>query len=446
MDFPFSSLPPDLQLLVVEQCSSGDLLRLGMFPTSLLTASLTKPHLAQASSGYHTLVLPLLYRHVDISVHNVSGLFPSNHHDCIVDAANPDCYLSPDVFSQLESRQEAFIDAVIRMPSRGSMVLSLTWTYQCYAERCMETDERQQRTWTAFKLLNRVQKLDMCSLDRERFHVVPPLLFPAATSIRIGGCMSYAFFRAMISSPEIVVSLDLDNAQGLGQVQDGLDEEWEVPLSSSPDNILLHQETEDDREIPVLRHPGAMRGHLNPLIGHFLNLKHLCIRTVGQDDSTDQSWSDSREKERYTEISNFLRSVRSTLTTLVFEQGNQPEVHLVRSCRGDPRRLAVQKGRPMDTYFLSYVLHTLIQGPWPELKMLSIRGVGAQPREWNSYSNVGFRNWVPIDPSIVESAQNRLRTALENTTRLLWEPEVDRCFYLESGNDYSDPHAPFVPY
>lgn len=81
---------------------------------------------------------------------------------------------------------------------------------------------------------------------------------------------------------------------------------------------FIAQETEDDQQIPLLRHLGAMSSHLNPLICRFTKPNHLSIRKVGQDDSASENWSEPREKERHIQLSNFLKSVHSTITTLVF--------------------------------------------------------------------------------------------------------------------------------
>ena len=73
--------------------------------------------------------LPLLYCHVDISIHSTEDLLGSYLLDCTVDSRSPNRYLMPSDFERLQSRQEVFIDAIIKTPSLGALVLSLTWTY-----------------------------------------------------------------------------------------------------------------------------------------------------------------------------------------------------------------------------------------------------------------------------------------------------------------------------
>ena len=361
----------------------------------------------------------------------------------MVESNSPNRQISPEDFDKLKTRQETFIDTVVKDTSRGNLVLSLTWTYQWYYQNWDETDKEQHKMWKAFKLCGRVQRLDMCSFNREEFAVVPPPLFPTATSIRIGGKMAYAFFRSMVSSPEKVLSLDLDNPQGFGQFRDGFDEDSD--MSDLRLNTALYPETEDENNIAVLRHPGPMSGHLAPLFGRFTRLKHLCIRTIGQGASADprwkgadQSWSEAREKARYIEIASFIKSLSSTLVTLVFVQGIEAEeTSPIPGCRPDSRP-ENRSGRPMDTYFLSYILPALIEGGWPQLQTVSIRGFGGQARKGMPTPETSFL-------ARLDTAEDRLRIALGDKIELKWEKEAGHFFYLQRGSDYSDPNAVFNP-
>lgn len=435
----FLALAPEIRHSIMEQLDCGNILSIGIFFASAALPVFTYFAVAKTSREMYNCALPLLYRHVDISCHNDAGLFLDWRRDRTVENNYPDRYRSEYERNGLQTRQKAFVRAILMTPSRGALVYSLTWTYDLYYVDYDRTYEAQQEMWRAFALLSRVRRLDMCSFDREEFAVVPPPLFPTASSIRIGGKMSYAFFRSVVSSPENVVFLDLDNPQGFGQWKDGLLDEDEVSITYM-NNLGSYPETVDANKIPLVRHPGAMRGHLEPLLGRFTKLKHLYLRTVGQDDCATWRWSEARDMERYAEIANFITSVSSTLISLTFEQGIEAEENIqTRNCRQSPRPRQ-QIGRPMDTYFLSYISPTLVNGPWPNLRTLILRGIGGRRSKLPFGSGAG---WIAEDHGVFESAEDRLRVALGEGVEFKWEKEVGRSFYLQHGIDYSDPHAPY---
>ncbi|KAJ8068420.1 hypothetical protein OCU04_003978 [Sclerotinia nivalis] len=422
-EFPkFHLLATELQDQIIEECASADILRL-----------------AQTSHGMCDIALPLLYRHVDISCHNERGLFQSIFGSSYgkVLADNP--YREMAGKKELGRRQSTFCNAIIKKPSLGSWVLSLTWTcnWSCW-EGVTDLEELNQKVWNAWMLLVRVQKLDLCSLAAD-IHVlefsillkmIPPSIFPMATTIKIGCNMPYSYFRACLSSPETVISLELNNLLGVRQFKDG----WSLFRSGRKSDIkeeefrchpTRSQETVDENGIPVLRHDGPMRGHLQPFLGRFTKLAHLTIRTIGHEDHQDHRWSEVREKARYTEIATFIKSVAPTLTTLVFEQGMEVEGVTGRSSRAQSIK---QTGRPMDTYFLSHILPALTEEQWPKLEKLSIRGVGGEIRD--STRVYGRVNWTPETSGISESAEDQLRLALGNSVRFSWEKMARKSFHM----------------
>ncbi|KAF7865752.1 hypothetical protein EAF04_005917 [Stromatinia cepivora] len=420
--FPkFHLLATELQKKIIEECASADILRL-----------------AQTSHDMCDIALPLLYRHVDISCHNERGLFPctfgSSYSKVLAD--NP--YREVAGKKELGRRQSTFCNAIIKKPSLGSLVLSLTWTCNWCKEIVTDFRELNQKVWNTWMLLVRVQKLDLCSLvagiDVLEFstllETIPPSVFPMATSIKIGGNMPYSYFRAWLSSPETVISLDLNNLQGFRQFKDG----WSPIRPSEESNIkedefrrhpTRSQETVDENGIPVLRHDGPMRGHLQPFLQRFTRLAHLTIRTIGHEDHQDNRWSEVREKARYTEIATFVKSVAPTLTTFVFEQGIEVEFAKGLNNRA---QLTKQTGRPMDTYFLSHILPALTEEQWPKLEKLSIRGVGGEIRD--SSRLFGGVDWTPETSGIFESAEDQLRLALGNSVRFSWEKMARRSFHM----------------
>jgi hypothetical protein len=203
----------------------------------------------------------------------------------------------------------------------------------------------------------------------------------------------------MISSPEKVVSLELDNPQGFAQIRDEDDDDETRDFPDGSYNFVSLLETEDENALPVVRYSGPMRGHLRPLIGRFTHLKHLSLHTVGQFHDSEPSWSEARDKARYSEIADFITSVKSTLTSLTFVQGLPERPRAILITRADQ-----WLGRPMNTYFLSYILPCLIQGPWPEPKVLSVRGVGGQMMGPEVLTGNGReRLGTPDDPAIFSS-------------------------------------------
>jgi hypothetical protein len=186
----------------------------------------------------------------------------------------------------------------------------------------------------------------------------------------------YIFFRSFLSNPSRVTSLNMDNPQGFSQGKDG----YCKSLYSAP-SIL--PETENEDGYPLVRHNGLMRGHLHPLLNHFKNLHRLFIRTIGQDDSTDQHYLASREKACYKEIAMFISSTAGTLETLVFEQGIIQEGNLTGRL-SDLRRFH-QVGQPMDTYFLEFIHPILLSTKWKKLKKITIHSVGGKPRGLNGW-------------------------------------------------------------
>jgi hypothetical protein len=238
----------------------------------------------------------------------------------MVESNSPDRDISDEEFIALKARQEYFVDTIIKNPKRGALVHSLAWTYHCSYEGWGYEDigEPRMRFWKAFGLLGKVERLDFCSFMGEGNWLVPPPLFPNAKFIRIGGRMPYAIFRALISSPEKIISLELDNPQGFAQIRDEDEDEddsrdGQGDLLNGPRNYVSLPETEDENHLPLVRHSGPMRGHLRPLIGQFTHLKHLSLHTVGQFHDSEPSWSEAREKARYSEIADFISSVSSTL-------------------------------------------------------------------------------------------------------------------------------------
>ncbi|CZR65233.1 uncharacterized protein PAC_15133 [Phialocephala subalpina] len=270
--------------------------------------------------------------------------------------------------------------------------------------------------------MTRVKSLEICSMDKEKQCVTPPPLFPSATKIRIGGRMSYAFFRAILSSPENLKTLYIDNIQGLGQVADGIQLYHLGPMNEVG-------ETDDEISIPMTRHAGPMRGRLHLLTNHCKKLRHLRISSVGQDDIRCKVVRVTRESALRGGCK--LHRVRDTnLQSLTLEYGTEPDMPYIMPSRGVQGHEHV--GRPMDRRFIQYTMPTLCRGPWPNLSTLTVHEIDSTPTQSAIHSY-----YFPEDPSIFAAAEEGLRRELGKEVSLVWERENNTSFYLlEVGGDH----------
>ncbi|KAF8861390.1 hypothetical protein BDZ45DRAFT_740456 [Acephala macrosclerotiorum] len=139
---------------------------------------------------------------------------------------------------------------------------------------------------------------------RER--MIPKAWLPTIEHLRLVGQMSFAFTRRFLDTidPAKLVSLEFDNLQDFGQLEDGV--EYQV------DNLLNHPlESEDSSGNPIIRRPGVMRGNLRLLQGRCTNLKNLSLRSVGSDHEWDSSWLAEKDEARYKEWGSFIDSVKA---------------------------------------------------------------------------------------------------------------------------------------
>lgn len=317
-------------------------------------------------------------------------------------------------------KQQLFIDTIIRRPSYRIYVSSLIWTYIWMDE---ESEADHQRLWKAFQSLVNVTSVDICSMDVQQHYVIPPPLFPSATKIRIGGTMPYALFRAILAFPAKLQSLDIDNVQGLGQASDGIRLDY-------VNSLYDVRETEDENLVPITRHPGPMRGHLLPLTGCCTKLRYLRITSVGQDDYPEYRFCEKREKARYTEVANFIESVKPSLERLHLEYGTEPDRPPPMGIRG-AQHWRHHVGRPMDRTFIENILPTLSRGPWPVLISMIIRGIGGTPTQ------TAIRKlYTPEDDAVFIGAEEGLRSALSKDITVFWERENSCSFYLLESSSF----------
>lgn len=364
----FSKLPSELRDEVLRNCATGDQLAYGEPHVAVENALLTL--IARTCKSAHEESIPIIYSHVDISLHNDSGLFPDAHFSQVL-ADSPHRF-DFETQEKCDERQQMFFDAIKRHPNYGRYVFKLVWTFISHWEA--EDEERQTTEapmWETFKILHNVRHLDFGSLACIRERIAPPsLLFPRVTHLRLSGQMTFALVRAFIDAldPRQLISLECDNLQDFGQDQDGQD------LDRSSDLSCLLESR--DSLGNGIRHPGVMRGHLQRLEGKCSNLCHLSLRSVGQDNERDCKWSPALDIARYGEWASFIQSVQSTLETLVIEQGLEIENTNIYTCRTPPSQI----GKPMDDRLVKYLLPTLCNGNWLRLKQLKVLGIGCDAR------------------------------------------------------------------
>ncbi|TGO19174.1 hypothetical protein BTUL_0005g00210 [Botrytis tulipae] len=391
-----------------------------------------------------------MYCHVNISSHRAAS-------DDLIDFRGF-LYMFPQQEDNVR-RQKAFIDTILRFPALGYFVSSLTWTIyprECpYRQKCVD----HTKMWEAWKLLIRVERLDIYSFAgdwRDFVHfpapgfdegnfgpsaIIPQVVFPGATSIRIGGLMPYPYFRACVSRPSIVTSLEMENLQGLLQPKDSCLLNFHYVLRSGIDddfwtNHTKYKETEDGHGIPVLRHGGPMRGHLQPLVGKFVQLEHLKISTAGREVSRDVRWSETREKKRYSEMADFIKPLAPKLVTFVFEQGVGLEPLQIWQVESHNNTSTLsQSRRPMDDYFFEFILPALLEGTWSQLKKFSIQGVCGNVR-YETTPLLRDMNFTPEAPEFLESVMHQLRSVISNSVEFTFERETQRVFHMASLNVY----------
>ncbi|KAI9670053.1 MAG: hypothetical protein M1817_004533 [Caeruleum heppii] len=316
------ALAPELQGEVLQYCRPKDLLAMCMVSRSI-----------------KAVVLPLLYRTVDLSVHNIPGEtfvdqgfsvkadYPERHrieHDAVI-----------------FRKQERFAITLIKHPEYGSFVRSLTWTFldaPCSENLAREREVwEDQAAWRALETLNRVYKIDIAilhSVDASRLD-----------------------------------SLELDNVVDFGQVGEG-------KLIPSNGYLKDYPESFHANGRPRIKHPGPMRGHLRALEQRCTALRHLCLRSVGQHSYTEADWYAPNDEERYCEWASFLRAVQPTLETFIFEQGCEASSLVVSRCQ--TRLSPPQSERPMDVRFIKYISPVLLNGNWPRLRKISVIGIGGR--------------------------------------------------------------------
>ncbi len=408
-------LPDELLLLVFEHCDIKGLVALRGVATK-----------------YNNICRSIVFREVDLSIHNrgkVLCTFPSEYQCPPARWFEPsDSLQCNNIPTNMQKRQEAFLSALIADPSLAEHVKTFSWTlllldsnrrtilgpdpFKINKSVVLGPKSPFKKIWNVFASLTSVRTLDLAWLSRHLamplIHSIPPILFPAATSVRLVGVMPYSLAASiLLANPQNLLHLDIDNLQQSGiipstHIEDLLDDTAVEKIRrirkrpAEPILIPPHLQTRQswNNVVPFgtdseyFDAPGPMQNLLGALAGKCTSLKTLRLRKAG---ATVQSEFHpacrGKEVDFYAEWAVFLTSVKPTLVSLVFEQG---ERLLPRAERGQP------PVRPMDQLFgdmIFPVLNTAGSGEWPKMKRLVVRGL----QQWKEGGGQGAGQTVLVD-------------------------------------------------
>ena len=288
------------------------------------------------------------------------------------------------------------------------MVVSLTWTLLR-----PHTKERNRnvllgigasganprrailRIWEAFQRLTNVRFLDLAWLSSDHGDPLADAwshgLFPAATSIRLSGVMSYSFAASILyNNPAKLEHLTLDNLQQVGK---GCDHflyrranqrlDYRQYLSNWNRRYLQYGAS---NHFDLFNSAGPMQNLLGPIAGLCPNLRTLTIRKVGEAYHGEFTRElVAKDCDFYLELAYFIHSVKGTLRHIVFEQGERGTLHPLPMPGPNFRWWRtpffgfqlLRNPRPMDARFGSLLLETM-QGDWGLLQSMKLGGVRVQ--------------------------------------------------------------------
>lgn len=380
-------------------------------------------NLSQTSHVLHKLCIPLLYKSVDLSTHNRKGMVPTGRAPFETLADNPNrthCKLDVAIFW----RQQAFIRTLVDRPEYGKFVNSFTWSLLYTPEmdddwNAISVDAWSDGVlWKVFQSFTNVMTVDIGFLRHYREIEIPPPLFTSAMSARLLGHVSKRTAEAVLHSidPMKLLHLALDNLQNFGKMSEGEDLPWSIRASSP--NRSETPESLDPEERRRGVYPGPMRGHLRYLEGRCTVLKSLTLRSVGQDSIQQSQFSTFADEQRYEEWASFLKSVQPSLERLYFEQGviQGNDKNYWR-----PGHKPRQDARPMDARFIRYLLPVILDGPWPNLRHLEIRGVG----RWDEFVEPGV---VLTNVALDDATRERIGLAVGPNVKVVIDEAATQTF------------------
>ncbi|MCJ1336466.1 hypothetical protein MMC09_001742 [Bachmanniomyces sp. S44760] len=346
------SLPGELIYSILEFCDSSSILAFMITGSYLFTSG-----------------IPALYRDVDLSIHNREPeRDTASMYKPVLWADQTPLRSTPPSFLK---RQHNFIYSILKRPELAKYVHHFSWTLvfssdsgrpwpDVLPEMLLEPPETE--IWNVFEKMTNVRTLDLASLHVHWIPYAqdcPSKLFSSATSIRLLGWMSYSLATSILHSvtAERLRHLALDDLQDWGQEYDGKPISWFYGH-----DIRGLQEYSDDSTTRGEVFPGPMRRLLQPLEGKCHQLTSLFLRKAGQEHAFVQDFNEKADEEVYIEWASFVRTVKPTLKSLVFEQAGK-------------QRLSISGTRPMDDRFVTHFLPCILDGQWQCLESLDVRGV-----------------------------------------------------------------------
>ncbi|KAK0659670.1 hypothetical protein DIS24_g3872 [Lasiodiplodia hormozganensis] len=402
----FTELPVEVLHLIAQHCDQH----------SRCTLSATTRQL-------HSVCIEEIYRTVDLSVHNSLQLARNGPFDGDLGSDSPIVLELPLDFAErprvslddeIWLRQQQLIHTIKNHPEYGSHVRQLHWSV-LNAPVGQSEDHRpmvgttaelpvamkiwEQRglqrldsigfdrvLWDTFLAFNKVTSVDIAWLRSLRETCLPPPLFTSATSVRLVGQASTRFVAAILENiiPENLVSLSTINLQ-----------EFADPVPSFPSHMTLHDiihhmDQGPQDHVRSTTFAGPMHNHLRHLTNRCHKLSHLEIRTYAPWEHWERL---SLDDTRYEEWATFIRSVRPTLRSLVFEQHRAERSRLWRTNRSHPFG---QRGRPaLWTLFNEHILPVLTdkQSEWPRLERVELAGFHELTRCFACLNPPDFSQW-----------------------------------------------------
>ncbi|CAD6594574.1 MAG: hypothetical protein ASARMPRED_000915 [Alectoria sarmentosa] len=378
----FTKLPMEMMIWIMKLCPRNDLLSVG-----------------RTSSCLNSISNTILYRHVDLSIHN-RGQVKIRPTDGFTQSS--DSYWSTQVPADSLLRQESFITAILGNPRLATLVRSLTWTLlrphtkELGQNVLLGITPRRAilRIWDVFQRLTGVRTLDLAWLSRDHGDPLadgyPNGLFPAAVSIRLSGVMHYSFAASILhNNPAKLEHLTLDNLQQVGKGCDHFlyrraNQRQDHQQQPSSWNHNIQQYGPLNSFSPA----GPMQNLFGSLTGLCSNLRRLTIRKVGQRGQTEFTpVFSAKDIDMYFELATFIYSVKGTLRHFVFEQGERtaPPPPLTGN-----QIVIVVPPRPMDTRFDKILVFPLILAPWQCLESMTLGGVHISwPDDGPTFNNLG---------------------------------------------------------
>ncbi|KAF2472358.1 uncharacterized protein BDR25DRAFT_13680 [Lindgomyces ingoldianus] len=386
---------------------STELLRLIFIHCSIAD----KASLSQTCRLLHVIIIPEVYRCIDLSTHNLDEKCRPMRYLSEYALVPPDFVEKerPRFEIEMFERQRLFIRTIIERPEYGKNVRKLFWTvmdshdswgsedfgiywedengepsdeygYSGGNQDEFEDDEERpmyvpedEPLWRTFASFTGVVSVDICWIRFWREITPPPPLFPSATSIRLSGCMTRAFAEILLGGGLNAASLKSD----LEQLEIHNLLQFSEPVPGYQQSLHLRDLSKhvSSENSGCRRTNGGrpMDGILDILAGRCTSLMSLRITTWGPRESwlLDEKMT-KIDDQRYFSWGQFLKSVRHTLQYFSFEQGDNNNEFI-----GDRRgRRPHQQHRPMDQLFVRWILPVLLEGPWPRMKRMEIRGVG----------------------------------------------------------------------